>query len=252
MRVICTAWLSAFAIVVTAASASESEEPSRDASPVAHSVGLTEEVREHIGRSIREGKKNAGLTFARPLAIDDLLGLSYEPLAGRLVDEFLGDLAASGESDIGAGMVSILNLEVATPGREVSLPAEAALHVRLHAQLTTTPDKVDFRLVVPVYQKEPGRYFLLNPMDFLQNVQFKFASILERDDETQLAAKPTLTISHLEGFKFNDQTVEDFMPTGVPLVYKIGFGSVTVESGNQWAGRPTGLYGFDPVEEFVR
>ena len=166
---------------------------------------------------------------SHPIMTMDAMGLVYPPASHLPLDVFHEELSAlngQGQMGIGEALMELFNIELISPEHELDLPPTTELHVELAKN-----GRVE-AVVVPMKLREGRIYFVSNPSSAMS----EFAEAIG-----EVGPFPRMTLSKLTGFVFDESTVEGMRPMGVQITYNIRFGSVRLDTGFQWAGRPRSI-----------
>ena len=133
-------------------------------------------------------------------------------------------------------LLDIFNVEVIVPQRyQYAYPDFATLIFELatntRAILVDVPMKLD---------ETRKSYEIVDPVELAFNLEREIEAFQEAND-TNFYVKPELTLKEMSGFQFDENSVINFRITGIPVAYNIRFGSVVVQSGFQWGGKPDSL-----------
>lgn len=175
-----------------------------------------------------------------PTMAEDALGVNYRPLRGLTMDVFHEVVDASPEGAAQA-MLEAFNIQMVSPDYEIDLPESAVLHI------TLTKAGVSVHLQTKMTLRDDS-YYVTYPSSMMSR---SIEAIDHLNEETRARGRPTMHLSHMTGFVFNEDTIADMPPMGSPVTFNIRYGDVRVHSGFQWAGRPPEI----PVnggEEFLR
>lgn len=186
-----------------------------------------------------------GSMATHPLMMYDVLGVRYRPVfdlpLSAFHDALVAETARMGES---GGII-----RVAKTGIDEYANAEDALIRNFNIQLMSHPYEIRHPPTATLFvdlSKRGSNRLLQWEMDVREGSTYylpepRSATRQLREAAAALGQFPTMTLPRLAGFEFNESTIEDMMPLGVPLTYNIRFGSVRVDTGFQWAGRPVSI-----------
>ena len=167
-----------------------------------------------------------GIT-SHPMMTYQVMGVVYEPVFDLPVATFLEEYQDSNEG-IGQFLMEILNIKLISPERRISYPDQAALHLDLEGRGRTEHIQLEMEL------RDGNQYYVRYPTSAV-------SKFIQAIDELGRHPRPRMELDKLTGFTFDETTIENMPPLGVPLIYSVQFGDVRVDTGFQWAGRPSGV-----------
>ena len=192
------------------------------------------------GLSVDERRRLAaheGPITTHPPMTYDALGVRYEPIYDLPVSTFHGELASGsdGYDGVGRDLLYKFNIQVLSPQHVIQWPDRATLVVDLSKNGAGKSLRIEMDL------RDGDSYYLRHPALLARAIGEAIAT---------LGQFPRMTLAVLEGFEFSPRTIAGMPPLGVAVTYNVRFGSVRVDTGFQWAGRPSGIP--NGGEDFLR
>lgn len=168
-----------------------------------------------------------------PPMMYDVLGVRYEPIFKLPVSAFHEELTqrriGDGYENPGRELIEKFNIQLVSPWNDVEWPHSTTLLVDLSKNGTNKSLSVDMEL------RDRDSYYIEDPALLIAAIGEASVSMGEPRQA------PRLTLARLEGFEFSSRTISNMLPLGVVVTYNVRFGSVRVDTGFQWAGRPPGI-----------
>lgn len=191
-----------------------------------------EKLNAEDARRLKEHmRQTGGLLWSKPMMTLDVLGVDYPPMARIPIAAFHEEIASLNEGRgeaIAEGMMEIFNIQLVSPFHAIKWPSQALLHVQLSQPGHTTVVRV------PMALRAGNAYYIRSPSSAISR-------FIEAMSDLAPSPRPRLRFLKFEGFVFNDDTVENMQPLGVPVTYHVRYGDMRIETDYQWAGRPASI-----------
>ena len=172
-----------------------------------------------------------GTLWSKPMMTLDVLGVDYPPMARIPIAAFHEQISSLNEGRgeaIAEGMMEIFNIQLVSPFHRIKWPPQALLHVQLSQPSHTTIVRV------PMALREDNAYYV-------RSASSAMSRFIEAMSDLAPTPRPRLRFLKFEGFVFNNETVENMQPLGVPVTYHVRYGDMRIETDYQWAGRPASI-----------
>lgn len=179
-----------------------------------------------------------GISTHPPMTYD-ALGVRYDPIYELPVSTFHEELTSNGfdgYDNARRELLHKLNIQLLSPWHSIDWPDTTTLLADL------SKDGVNTSLAMEMELRDGDSYYIRNPDSSASAIGKAIAA---------LGQFPRMTLLRLEGFEFSPRTISDMPPLGVAVTYNVRFGSVRVDTGFQWAGRPVGIPG-SREQEFLQ
>ena len=200
---------------------------------LSHESELTEEMLG--GRSVSDWKWSIS---THPEMFYDRLPFRWEavwrmPLI-NLLPEF-PDYSTASEITF-LDLLNHFNVQVVVPSRyDFTYPETAGLVFELRNRDRAIEVNLPMR-----FDSYSNSYFISEVERFHFRLREELARF-HRGDNLERKSLPEIKFKALMGFEFNENTVSNFVFTGIPVAHNFRFGSTVVDSGFQWAGKPEKL-----------
>lgn len=171
-----------------------------------------------------------GISTHPPMTYD-ALRVRYDPIFDLPLSTFHEELTTNrfnAYDSPGRELLHKFNIQLLSPWHSVEWPDNATLLVDL------SKNGISKSLTVDMELRGGDSYFMRNPDLTASAIGEAIAT---------LGQFPRMALARLEGFEFSPRTISDMPPLGVAVTYNVRFGSVRVDTGFQWAGRPVGVPG---------
>ncbi len=139
-------------------------------------------------------------------------------------------------------MMGAFNVQLISPDHAIELPQEAVLRTSLTHSGRRGYIEVDMEL-------REDAYFIKYPAHVLSDNTNAASALLDASGGQFVI--PAMEVHDLSGFTFNESTVENLLPLGVPVTINLRYGDVRVDTMFQWVGRPPSIPFNDGVD-FLR
>lgn len=203
--------------------------------------GIDEHPFSSITKEMLGGRDYTEITWAvesNPTTIYWVLPISWQGVSEipllNLLREFPNREGAHQIQAI--DLLSAFNIEVIVPQKhEFVFPTNPTLVV----ELSTKERKI--LLEIPMQQEmNKHTYTISDPYEMMITF-FREVEVFRSVNSTQGLIYPEFSLREFRGFVFNEDTVQHFRFTGIPVAYNVKFGSTSVYHGFQWAGQPNKL-----------
>ena len=177
-----------------------------------------------------------GISTHPPMTYD-ALGVRYDPIYELPLATFheeieeIEEIPSDGSGryhNAGRELLYKFNIQLLSHRHRIEWPDTTTLLVDL------SNDGVNTSVAMEMELREGNAYYIRYPGLFASAIREAIAA---------LGQFPRMTLARLEGFEFSPRTISDMPPLGVAVTYNVRFGSVRVDTGFQWAGRPVGIPG---------
>ncbi len=200
---------------------------------------------DRLSTDALERWEEQGCLATHPLMMYDVLGVRYEPVYDLPLSTFHEVLTAKSAQRAEAGGI----IRASESGIDHYANADDVLMQKFNIQLISHPYEIRYPPTATLFvdmSKRGANVLLQLPMDLREGNTYYLSDPNSATRQIRKATEtlgqfPTMALSRLAGFEFNESTIENTKPLGVSLTYNIRFGTVRVDTGFQWAGRPNSI-----------